>query len=134
MATASGAAVITPQTSIAQSAMNQAGATFVTGTPMAPVFSNPNYSATAISGTSFAASVIAPADVIASATPPGPPTGSGVGPVNVLAGGARLVGTTVTNIATGLAGVPGISSNAPLPLNTTLLNVSQRIQKMAKDS
>lgn len=134
VATASGAAVITPQTSIAQSAMNQAGATFVTGTPMAPVFSNPNYSATAISGTSFAASVIAPADVIASATPPGPPTGSGVGPVNVLAGGARLVGTTVTNIATGLAGVPGISSNAPLPLNTTLLNVSQRIQKMAKDS
>ena len=134
VATASGAAVVTPQTSIAQSAMNQAGATFLTGTPVAPVFSNPNYSATAISGTSFAASGIAPADAIASATPPGPPTGSGVGPVNVLAGGAGLVGATGTNIATGLAGVPGISSNAPLPLNTTLYNVSQRIQKMAKDS
>ena len=134
VATASGAAVVTPQTSIAQSAMNQAGATFVTGTPLAPVFSNPNYSAAAISGTAFAVSGIAPADTILSANPPGPPTGSGVGPVNGLAGGAGAVGTTVTNIATGLAGVPGISSNAPLPLNTTLYNVSQRIQKMAKDS
>ena len=134
VATASGAAVVTPQTSIAQSAMNQAGATFVTGTPLAPVFSNPNYSAAAISGTSFAAAGISPVDTIASASPPGPPTGSGVGPVNVLAGGAGVVGTAVTNIATGLAGVPGIGSNAPLPLNTTLYNVSQRIQKMAKDS
>jgi len=108
-ATASGSAVVTPQVPSVQSAMNQASAAFAgTGTPMAPIFSNPNYSAAAISGTAFTAAGITPADTIASVGYPRAPTGSGVSPITF--------------------------TDAPLPLNTTLQNVSQRIQKIAKDS
>jgi len=134
--TASGSAVVTPQMPTARSAMNQASAVFAgTGTPTAPIFSNPNYSAAAISGTPF--NIITPADTIAPASYPQAPTGPGVGPVNVLAGGAGLVGATAANGINGTvgsAGVPSIRSNAPLPLNTTLYNISQKIQNMAKDN
>ena len=119
-----GAATVTSQMATAQSAMNQASALFVTGTPAAPIFSNPNYSMSAITGSTFTAAGINPADTIAPARYPQAPTGSGVSPVNV----------SVTNPATALAGIPFITSNAPLPLNTTLFNVSQRIQNMAKDN
>ena len=133
---ASGSAVVTPQMPTAQSAMNQASAVFAgTGTPTAPIFSNPNYSTAAISGTP--SNIITPADTIAPASYPQAPTGPGVGPVNVLAGGAGLVGATAVNGingTVGLAGVPSIRSNAPLPLNTTLYNISQKIQNMAKDN
>ena len=145
VATGSGSAVVTPQVATAQSAMNQASAVFAgTGTPTAPAFALSGSSP--ITSAGFNNTPFQFTSVIASANPPGLPTGSGVGPVNVLAGGAGFVGTTVTNGATGLAGttltngaiglagVPSISSSAPLPLNTTLYNVSQRIQKMAKDS
>ena len=104
--------------------MNQASAEFVTGTPLAPVFSNPNYSQAAISGSTFAAAGVTPADTIAPARYPQAPTGSGVGPV-IVSGAAPF---------NALAGIPVIANNAPLPLNTTLYNVSQRIQNMAKDS
>jgi len=94
---------------VVQSAMNQASAAFSgAGTPMAPIFSNPNYSAAAISGTSFTAAGITPADTIASVGYPRPPTGAGVNPITF--------------------------TDAPLPLNTTLQNVRQRIQQIAKDS
>ena len=119
-----GAAKVTAQMATAQSAINQASALFVTGTPVAPVFSNPNYSMSAITGSTFAASGITPADTIAPARYPQAPTGSGVGPVIV----------SGTNSVNALAGIPIITSSAPLPLNTTLYNVSQRIQNMAKDS
>ena len=119
-----GAAKVTSQMATAQSAMNQASAEFVTGTPLAPVFSNPNYSQAAISGSTFAAAGVTPADTIAPARYPQAPTGSGVGPV-IVSGAAPF---------NALAGIPVIANNAPLPLNTTLYNVSQRIQNMAKDS
>jgi len=54
-----------------------------------------------------------------------------------MAGGAGLVGATAANGINGTvgsAGVPSIRSNAPLPLNTTLYNISQKIQNMAKDN
>ena len=105
----SGSAVINSQIPIAQSAMNQASAGFAgTGTPMAPVFSNTNYAAAALGGTRFTATGIVPADTIAPATYPQAPTGAGVNPVTF--------------------------TDAPLPLNTTLQNIRQRIQQIAKDS
>ena len=107
--TGDGTAVVTPQIPAVQSAMNQASAAFSgTGTPIAPIFSNPNYSAAAISGTSFTAAGITPADTIASVGYPRAPTGAGVNPITF--------------------------TDAPLPLNTTLQNVRQRIQQIAKDS
>lgn len=91
---------------VTQSAMNQVTASFNTGTLTAPIFSNPNYAQSAISGTTFvfpeATGTILPAGY------PRAPTGSGVTPISL--------------------------SNAPLPLNTTLENVRQRIQVIAKDS
>ena len=107
--TGDGAAVVTPQIPAVQSAMNQASARFSgAGTPMAPIFSNPNYSLAAISGTSFTATGVSPADTIAPVGYPRAPTGSGVSPITF--------------------------TDAPLPLNTTLQNVRQRIQQIAKDS
>ena len=107
--TGDGTAVVTPQIPAVQSAMNQASARFSgAGTPMAPIFSNPNYSLAAISGTSFTATGISPADTTAPAGYPRAPTGSGVSPITF--------------------------TDAPLPLNTTLQNVRQRIQQIAKDS
>ena len=104
-----GSAVVTPQIPVVQSAMNQASAGFAgTGTPMAPIFANPNYSLAAISGTRFTATGVTPADTIAPATYPQAPTGAGVNPITF--------------------------TDAPLPLNTTLQNVRQRIQQIAKDS
>ena len=108
-ATASGSAVVTPQVPSVQSAMNQASAAFAgTGTPMAPIFANPNYSASAISGTAFTAAGITPADTIASVGYPRAPTGSGVNPITF--------------------------ANAPLPLNTNPYATAGRIQQIAKDS
>lgn len=107
--TGDGTAVVTPQIPAVQSAMNQASAGFAgTGTPMAPIFSNPNYSLAAISGTAFTAAGVTPADTIALAGYPKAPTGAGVNPITF--------------------------TDAPLPLNTTLQNVRQRIQQIAKDS
>jgi hypothetical protein len=104
-ATASGSAVVNPQVPTVQSAMNQASAKFAgTGTPMAPVFANPNYSAAAISGT-FS---LPAATTIAPATYPQAPTGSGVIPISF--------------------------TNAPLPLNTNPFATAGRTQLIAKDN
>jgi len=98
--------VVTSQVPIAQSAMNQASAGFAgTGTPMAPVFANPNYSAAAISGAFSLPSVIG---TIAPATYPQAPTGSGVIPISF--------------------------SNAPLPLNTNPFATAGRTQLIVKDN
>jgi hypothetical protein len=56
----------------------------------------------------FTAAPIKPADVLLPAQYPQAPTGSGVNPTS--------------------------AQNAPLPLNTTLQNVRQRIQQIVKDS
>jgi len=104
-ATASGSAVVTPQIPAAQSAMNQLSASFDTGTLTAPAFSSPNLLQSAISGTTFSFP-----DAVGTILPAGyprAPTGAGVDPVTF--------------------------GNAPLPLNTTLENVRQRIQNIAKD-
>jgi len=105
-ATASGSAVVTPQIPAVQSAMNQLSASFDTGTLTAPVFSSPNFLQSAISGTTF--TFPQSASVVAPTGYPRAPTGSGVAPVSF--------------------------ANAPLPLNTTLENVRQRIQNIVKDN
>jgi len=105
-ATASGSAVVTPQIPAVQSAMNQLAASVDTGTLTAPVFSSPNFLQSAISGTTF--TFPQSASVIAPTGYPRAPTGSGVAPVSF--------------------------ANAPLPLNTTLENVRQRIQNIVKDN
>jgi hypothetical protein len=105
-ATASGSAVVTPQIPAAQSAMNQLSASFDTGTLTAPAFSSPNFLQSAISGTTF--TFPQSASAIAPTGYPRAPTGSGVSPVSF--------------------------TNAPLPLNTTLENVRQRIQNIVKDN
>jgi hypothetical protein len=107
-ATASGSAVVNPQIPSVQSAMNRASAAFVTGTPTAPVFSTPDFSAAAISGTGFTALGITPADTIAPASYPRAPTGSGVTPITF--------------------------SNAPVSLNNNPYAIAGRTQIIAKDS
>lgn len=117
-----GAAVVTPQVPSVQAAMNQAAAAFATGTPLAPSFSLLGTSATATNG--FSAVGVTPADTIAPAAYPRAPTGSGV----------TSITASEINTAIGSVGLPGIFSNAPLPLNTTLQSVRLRTQQIAKDS
>jgi hypothetical protein len=76
-----------------------------TGTPTVPSF---NLGAVSAIPSTFTAAPIKPADVLLPAQYPQAPTGSGV--------------NTLT------------SQGAPLPLNTTLQNVRQRIQQIVKDS
>jgi hypothetical protein len=108
-ATASGSAVVTPQIPAAQSAMNQASASlsasFDTGTLTAPGFLNPNFLQSVVSGSTF--TFPQSTGTILPTGYPRAPTGSGVNPVTF--------------------------GNAPLPLNTTVENVRQRIQNIAKD-
>lgn len=80
-------------------------ASAVTGTSTVPAY---NLSAVNANPSTFTAAPIKPADVLLPAQYPQAPTGSGVNPTTIPQG--------------------------PLPLNTTLQNVRQRIQQIVKDS
>ena len=94
-----------PSTPMIQSAMNQLSSSFNTGTLTAPAFSSPNLLQSVVSGSTF--TFPQSTGAISPAGYPRAPTGSGVNPITF--------------------------GNAPLPLNTTVENVRQRIQNIAKD-
>ena len=106
-----------------------------TGTVAAPPFSTPDYSAGAISGTTFVPPPPAPADTVANSGYPRAPTGAGVNPITFGEPAPQPLNNPYASAGRTAAAVNPITfENTPVPVNTNPYAGAGRTQIIAKDT